>query len=187
MDVLHERRELGHRVRRGRERIVMEAPREDRDRGLLLQLEDAVADLHAARERVVLELRAEPDEVVLVQFVLAIGFLVGEVAPLAVVGTLHAELGLEDRAVLQVSLEHFLEERGEACVFGRRLRGGGRFLGKGWRRGEGHHHEAAGRGQSAKERGHSNLLVESGAHASGWRRPAQPRLSRHWCFSSQSG
>ena len=47
----------------------------------------------------------------------------GEVAPLAVVRALHAELRLEDRAVLQVALEHLLEEGGEARVLGRGLRG----------------------------------------------------------------
>ena len=77
-----------------------------------------------------------------------------------------------------------LPEGREPRILGRGLRGVS-LLGAGGSRGEAQHHEAAGRGQSAKERGHSSLLVESGAHARGSGRPVQPRLSRKRGCSSQ--
>ena len=147
VDVLHEGRGLADRVRLRLERVAVEAPGEGVDRRLRLDLEDPVADLHRLGELVVVELGAQPLEILLVQLVLALRLLVREVVPLAVVRALHAEIGLEDRAVLDAALEHFLEESRESRVLGggrSRGRRSGRLLGDRRHRGHGHQQEAAG-------------------------------------------
>ena len=178
VDVLHEGRGLADRVRLRLECVAVEAPGEGVDRRLRLDLEDPVADLHRLGELVEVELGPQPHEVLLVQRVLALRLLVREVVPLAVIRALHAEIGLEDGAVLDAALEHFLEESRESRVLGRGRRSGRRsgcLLGGRRHRGHGHQQEAAGeRGSSSGQGSHSTLLGGNGSQTSG----AGPRAQR---------
>ena len=185
VDVLHEGRGLADRVRLRLESVAVEAPGEGVDRRLRLHLEDPVADLHRFGQLGVVELGVQALEVLLVEAVLALRLLVREVVPLAVVRSLHAEVGLEDRAVLDAALEHFLEERREARVLGRRRRGGS-LLGGRRHRGKHGQHEAAGeRGNSSGQGSHSDLLGGTGSQTSGAGPRAQRVSSRRSGGSSQ--
>jgi len=120
MNVLHEGDRKRHRIVHGRKCISVKAVFKAGERALLQKFKDAVADLHLFAETVIVELRAQAGEIVLGALVLADRFGVGEIVPFAVVGALHSELRLQERAFRQIALKEFFEKRSEAVVLGLR-------------------------------------------------------------------
>ncbi len=176
MDVLQERDQLRHGILHRGERVVVEAPLEIAQGALLQELEDAIADARLFGELADVEFRAQAAQVLPDEAVLADRLGVGEVAPLAIVGALDAELRLQDRAVLEVALPHLVEERRETLVLGLRRGLGGACSGRERRAQQDDGRERGGNPRQGS--GHSRLLARNAGQATAARCPAQRRLSR---------
>ena len=175
VDVLQEGGELGDRVLHGREPVIVETPREVPQRALLQVLEDAVADTRLLRHFRDVEFRAQAPQVVGDELAPPHRLGIGEIVPLAVIRSLHAELRLQERAVLEVALEDFLEEGAEPFI-----------LGRGPRERRNEQEDCAGGGDRAAEQcRHRALQVLNAFHASDFRAFSQRRRSRAPGDSSQ--